>query len=117
MTALSHFPHLLNPVRHGAFAFFLFSHKLMRWLVPVFLIVMLIANLALLGHRFYAALAVAHLLFYAMGIAGIFGIPPFARTLPARVAGYFLNVNAAIAVAWWRFASGYRTEIWSPSRR
>jgi cellulose synthase/poly-beta-1,6-N-acetylglucosamine synthase-like glycosyltransferase len=117
MTALSRYVHLLNPLRHGIFAFFLFSHKLMRWFVPVFLLAMLVGNLALLDRFFYAALALPHSLFYLVGIAFLFGLPPFQRFLPGRVAGYFVNVNCAIAVAWWQFLGGTRQEIWSPSRR
>ena len=117
MTALSRYLHLLNPVRHGVFAFFLFSHKLMRWFVPVFLFAMLVANVALLDRVFYAAVALPHSLFYLSGIAFLFGLPPFRRSLPGRIAGYFVNVNCAIAVAWWHFLGGARQEIWSPSRR
>jgi hypothetical protein len=44
-------------------------------------------------------------------------VPALGSAGPARVAGYFVNVNAAIAVAWWQFLRGKRQEIWSPSRR
>jgi cellulose synthase/poly-beta-1,6-N-acetylglucosamine synthase-like glycosyltransferase len=117
MTALFRFRHLLNPVRYGAFAFFLFSHKLMRWAVPVFLVAMVGANVALVQHTFYAALLIPHALFYVTGAAVLAGVPRLEGLLAARVAGYFVNVNAAIVVAWWRFLRGQRTEVWSPTRR
>jgi cellulose synthase/poly-beta-1,6-N-acetylglucosamine synthase-like glycosyltransferase len=117
MTALFRFRHLLNPLRYGAFAFFLFSHKLVRWAVPVFLVAMLGANVALAQHTLYAALLVPHALFYVTGAAVLAGAPRLEGLLPARIAGYFVNVNAAIAVAWWRFLRGQRTELWTPTRR
>jgi len=39
--------HLLNPFRYGLFAVKLLSHKLLRWLVPAMLIVLLMTNIAL----------------------------------------------------------------------
>jgi glycosyltransferase involved in cell wall biosynthesis len=116
MTALFHYKHLLNPYRFGAFAFFLFSHKLMRWLVPGFLVAMIVANVALLHRPFYAAVAIPHALFYAVGGASVAGLPS-GGLLPARIAGYLLTVNSAIAVAWWHFLRGRRTEVWVPTRR
>jgi cellulose synthase/poly-beta-1,6-N-acetylglucosamine synthase-like glycosyltransferase len=117
MTALFRYAHLMNPCRHGAFAFFLVSHKLIRWLVPVFLAMMAGANAALIHESFFAIIAVPHALFYALAVAGLAGIPALRGLLPVRIAAYFVNVNAAIAVAWWEFARGRRMEIWSPTRR
>jgi cellulose synthase/poly-beta-1,6-N-acetylglucosamine synthase-like glycosyltransferase len=69
--AMLSMPELLNPFRHGFFALKLISHKLLRWLAPVFLAVLLVTNLALLGKGpFYAASLVAQLAFYALALAG-----------------------------------------------
>ena len=40
---------LLNPLRHGLFAWQLLSHKLLRWLVPVQLAALLAVNVAIAG--------------------------------------------------------------------
>jgi cellulose synthase/poly-beta-1,6-N-acetylglucosamine synthase-like glycosyltransferase len=117
MTVLGAHPQLLNPFRTGRFAFVLLSHKAMRWAVPLFLGMMLVGNLALLDNRFYAAVAVPHALFYLLGMLSLAGVPGIGRWLPARIAGYFVVVNSAVAVAWWQFLRGRRQEIWSPSRR
>jgi len=64
-------PELLNPLRYGFFAVKLFSHKLLRWLVPLFLLLLLATNLALAGHApLYAWTLAAQLAFYALGLAG-----------------------------------------------
>lgn len=117
MTALAAHRHLLNPFRSGRFAFILASHKGMRWAVPVFLAMMLVGNALLLPSTFYAALALPHALFYLLALASLGGVPGLARFLPARIAGYFVNVNAAIALAWVQFLGGRRQEIWTPSQR
>lgn len=114
MTALWAYRELLNPAVGGAFSVFLWSHKVMRWLVPCFLVMMAVGNAALLGEPMYALIAVPHALFYLLGGLALAGVTtdPF-----GRIAAYFINVNAAIAVAWWRFLRGVRQEVWTPSRR
>jgi glycosyltransferase involved in cell wall biosynthesis len=114
MAALRAHAHLLGP-RAGRFALFLWSHKVMRWLVPLFLGVMLVTNIALLGEPLYAVIGVAHALFYLVGLLALAGVGT--RTKAGKLAGYFLNVNAAIAVAWGQFLLGRRQEVWAPSRR
>src|SRR5262249_52647559 len=42
-------PELLNPVRHPWFATLLWSHRVLRWLVPVFLLLLLAASAGLAG--------------------------------------------------------------------
>jgi cellulose synthase/poly-beta-1,6-N-acetylglucosamine synthase-like glycosyltransferase len=118
LTTLGRFPHLLNPLRYGAFAIFLLSHKLMRWLVPVFLIVMLLAS-GLLATRsaFYAGLFGAQLLFYALGYAAYHRWVGVESWAISRIASYFVSVNVATLVAWFKYAVGVRQELWSPSRR
>jgi cellulose synthase/poly-beta-1,6-N-acetylglucosamine synthase-like glycosyltransferase len=69
--AMLSMPELLNPFRYGFFAVKLISHKLLRWLVPVFLAMLLVTNLALLGRGpVYAAALAAQLAFYALALAG-----------------------------------------------
>lgn len=59
---------LMNPLRTGWYGWQLLSHKLIRRLNPLFLIVLLVSNLALIGHGwFYDLTALAQLLFYGMG--------------------------------------------------
>ena len=117
MTVLGAYSHLLNPLRYGTFSWILFSHKMMRWLVPFFLVMMLVGNAALLDSPFYRLLAIPHGLFYLLGVGALMGLPLLRSLLPARIAAYFVNVNASIAVAGWQFLRGQRMEIWAPTRR
>jgi hypothetical protein len=110
--------HLLNPIRYGAFAWMLWSHKLVRWLV------FLVAPLALIG---LALLSVesswgrALLGAAAVGIgAGVFAMrAPEARPLPKPVAlcGFVLASHLAGLLAWLRFFAGRQQAVWEPTRR
>ena len=118
MTALFACKTLLNPLRYPVFAFELWSHKVLRWTVPFFLLAALVAPLALLDRPFYLAAFVAQLAFYAGAARG--ASPSWAnvhQSLPGRVALYFSSVNAAILAAWYRYGIGERQELWTPSRR
>lgn len=79
---------LLNPFRYPGIAFALMSHKLLRWLTPVFLLMLLVSSCcgAVLGYRLYQALLVAQVLFYLSAyvgwtrfrkdrLTGMFGLP------------------------------------------
>ncbi len=115
MAALAAYAHLLNPRRAGVFALFLWSHKLMRWLVPFFLVAMLVANAMLLAEPLYRWIGASQAAFYAVGALALAGVGT--RTKAGKFAGYFINVNAAIALAWGQFLRGRRQEIWAPSQR
>ena len=119
MTTLGRDAHLLNPFRYGAFAWCLFSHKVMRWLVPVFLLICLGTSgvLAAAGWRNYQALFAIQAAFYLLALLGLSGIRAVASSLPAKVAVYFTTTNAAALVAWIKYVAGVRQEIWSPSKR
>ena len=62
---------MLNPFRFPEFAPKLISHKLLRWLVPVDLLLIAVSNIALLGvHWIYDVTAMGQLAFYALGAIG-----------------------------------------------
>ena len=110
--------HLLNPFRHGVFAFMLMSHKLCRWLVYVTLPFSLLAlSVAASSSRVAAALLGALLLGIAIGVAGM--IWPEGRRAPYLVAlaGFLLASNLAGLVAWRRAMGRQRSPIWEPTRR
>ena len=117
MTALFAYGHLLNPFRFGMFAFALWSHKVLRWTVPFFLVGALLAPLPLLGSPFYAAVFAAQVVFYAGAAAAFVQWGSLHRSFPGKVALYFSTVNAAILAAWFRYGRGVRQELWTPSSR
>lgn len=118
LTTLGQHIRLLNPFRYGVFAFELFSHKVMRWLVPVFLLAMLLASAVLAPKSLlFTLLLLLQVAFYLLAIAGVAGRLPSPIAGPGRLATYFTAVNVATLLAWLKYARGARQEIWSPSKR
>jgi glycosyltransferase involved in cell wall biosynthesis len=108
---------MLNPFRYGFFAFQLICHKLLRWFVPFFMIIALTTNLVLaLGSHFYLLLLVCQLLFYSLAVI-VHARVLASRSVILKIPSYFLIVNLAIVLAWWRFVKGERIVMWTPSDR
>jgi glycosyltransferase involved in cell wall biosynthesis len=106
---------LMNPVRYGIFSWQLFSHKLMRWLVPWLLIVAIFAHVGLsIRSRFYRALLIPHAGFYILAVLGSL---ISSGSVFVKIPFYFIQVNRAIAMAWIKFLKGERFVTWTPSAR
>ena len=107
----------LNLFRYGLFSYQYFCHKLLRWLVPFALVVCLVANILLsIESGPFRYVLVMHLAFYVAGIGGWLSRENTDR-LMVKIPLYFLTVNAAITVAWWRYLQGNRMVMWTPSER
>src|SRR6185295_10770386 len=104
---------LLNPVRHGLFAWQLASHKLCRWLVPFAMMSAAAANLMLASRSpWYLAAGILQGLFY---VAALMGLWTGARRL--RFPAFLLLANVSVLIAWVRFTRGDRIVSWTPSQR
>jgi len=63
--------HLLNPFRHPLLLFEILSHKLLRWLTPIFMIFLFVANVFLLSENFYKIVFGMQLIFYISAFIGL----------------------------------------------
>lgn len=95
----------------------LFSHKILRWLGPAFLVVALAAAAAAAaaGSVFGAALLAAQLLFYAAAAVGWLwrrGRAPAIFRAPYS----FVLANAALAYGWFRYLFGRNEAAWEKLR-
>jgi cellulose synthase/poly-beta-1,6-N-acetylglucosamine synthase-like glycosyltransferase len=109
---------LLNPVRHGRFAFQLGSHKLLRFLAPILLLIALVASglAGLAGDGLLLILFGLQAAFYIVGYVS--GVAPLLQRLPlVRVAHFFTMVQCAMLVAWVKYVRGEQSVTWEPSRR
>lgn len=108
---------VLNVARYGRFSFEVFSHKIMRWATPWFLLGALLVNAALLTHGpLYRVLFIAQLALYLSPLAS--KIAPGLRTIGlARIGIYFVEVNIAILHAALLTLSGRTILTWEPSKR
>ena len=89
-------PECLNPLQVGNVAVGLWSHKLLRWCIPYFLIALLASNvaLALSGNFFYKVTLVAQAIFYGIALLG-FLLARRGNSFPFSVASSFCLVNLA----------------------
>lgn len=107
---------LLNIFKYGFFSYQYFCHKLLRWIVPLFLIVAFITNVFLATKsQIYFILCLGQLSFYCIAIWG-WKSRRTTRNL-IKIPFYFLTVNVSILVAWWKFLGGQRVVMWTPSER
>ncbi|MFN2454905.1 MAG: glycosyltransferase family 2 protein [Pyrinomonadaceae bacterium] len=108
---------IMNPLRSGFYAVQLLSHKVLRYLVPFFLIEIFIASMVLAPHSiFYAAALVAQLCFYGAAAASWLLEQIGARNRLLAIPQYFVLANLASLMAFYKFLSGERYARWEPIR-
>lgn len=117
LTALSRHPEVLNPFRFGRYAFQVFGHKLMRWAVPWFQVLLLLTSFALVGKgAIYSLALVLQLMFYGCVVAGHV-VPSLRDYTLVKIPYFFVQVNLAVAHATVSFLGGRRMTVWTPSQR
>ncbi len=119
MHTLWHKRHLLNPFRHPAFAWMLWSHKIARWALPwAGLAACLALSWLAPRQRWAAVLSIGAALALAVGLAG-WRVAARGRSLPRVVAilAYGLVGNIAAMRAFLRLVFGGRHAMWEPTRR
>ena len=100
-------PWLLTPANPLLFRFV--SHKVLRLLVPMLLILMLLAS-GIAGGPFYGLVFWLQILFYLLAVLG--SLKPYTRRFkPVAIANTFVMLNAAAALAFYNFVSG-RNRVW-----
>ena len=107
---------ILNAFRYPLYAWALISHKLLRWLVPYFLIALFAINALLLGQPFYRLTLALQIAFYSLAFAGYWfqrkGKPPRILGIPFS----FCLVNGAALLGIVRFSVGQKAGRWNPVR-
>jgi glycosyltransferase involved in cell wall biosynthesis len=109
---------LLDPLRYGLFAWMLWSHKLIRWLVFLAVPVALL-SLVLLSLDHPLALAGLLVAVAAVAVGTVAMRLPEGKRLPRVVAlcGFAVASNLAGVIAWKRLFRGELSAIWEPTRR
>lgn len=110
--------HLMNPFRHGRFAFMLISHKLCRWLVyPALLPATLGLLLLPLVWPWAALLVLASALMLLIGWRVIQDVSGTARSRGVALLGFLVASNLAGLLAWLRTVQKAQDGTWEPTRR
>ncbi len=105
---------LLNPFCYGFYSVVLFSHKVLRRLVPVFLLLLLVTSLALSwnGTLQRAGLAL-QLTFYGLALLGmLLRFRHIGRSKLLYVPFFFCMANAAALVALLKLLRGEKISFW-----
>jgi cellulose synthase/poly-beta-1,6-N-acetylglucosamine synthase-like glycosyltransferase len=108
---------LFLPWVGGFFSFQLLVHKLLRYAVGHFQVLILLANAALaVGNPFYRALFVLQSAFYLMAFAGHLLSRIGKSVSMCRYPYYFCLLNACAVIASWKFLKGEKKAVWQPRK-
>jgi glycosyltransferase involved in cell wall biosynthesis len=104
---------LLNPLR-GWVSFAFWSHKVLRWSAPLLLLLLLLANTLLLSRPLYRTLFILQSAFYLIGGCGwLLSKQKHLLAQICRIPYYFLGSNLALAIGFWKCATGRQKATWT----
>lgn len=106
---------ILNPFQYGSIAIGLWSHKLLRWFVPCFLLGLFACNIFLCHIPFYRLVFLFQLIFYGTALVALFRRPhglPFPFSIPMS----FCIVNFAALTGTAKCLVGRKSGRWKPVR-
>lgn len=114
--SLSMIVHLLHPKR-GFIAFGLFSHKIIRWFTPFFLILIFVASSMLRNEsQISEAIFILQVIFLGLAAIGFlldkWSYPIKIFTLPY----YFVLANLGLLIGFYRFLRGTQKPAWNATR-
>ena len=115
LQGLVYMKRLLNPLAYPYTSFCLLSHKVLRYVAFVFLIVALLCNLTLAtASSFYQILLFLHLGGYLLALMGLSRqLPNWLRKITI-VPSYLVMSYAAFAMATFKFSRGDSMAVWKP---
>jgi cellulose synthase/poly-beta-1,6-N-acetylglucosamine synthase-like glycosyltransferase len=106
-------PRLQQPL----LSFCYLSHKLLRWLVPCFLLLIFLSSFFLRHAPLYTLAWYGQLLFY--GVAGLYavGVPQLRQLAGSGVPYYFCLVNGAALLGLWKGCFSTQSGVWQRTSR
>ena len=108
---------VLNPFRKGFYAVQLLSHKVMRYLVPLFMIAVFVTSAFLaLNSLFYAAIFIAQVVFYLAAAASALMVRLGVNSRLLALPQYFVITNVACLLALIKLVRGERYVRWETVR-
>lgn len=114
-------PFLLNPFFNPPLAFQYISHRVLRWTItPFLLIVVFVVNIAIVWTTqsvFYTAVLVAQLLFYGMALAGFALEQRQLRKKIFFIPYYFCLMNYAVIAGIGRYFGKRQSAVWEKAKR
>lgn len=114
--ALKKITFLLHP-RHGFVAFGLWSHKIIRWSVPLFMVVALVSNCLLFSIPFYRGIFFLQLGFYFFALLGWVCDLNQWRLRMFSIFYYFVGVHLGLMVGYWKYFTKNIRPTWTRLER
>ncbi len=107
---------LWPPYRGLAFSFL--SHKVLRWLGPFFLMLMLTANIILaMSSEFYLVLVLVQAFLILAPLIDLLLRKLGLHIVILRFITYFYSMNLALLAGFLKFLTGRKTNVWQPTER
>ncbi|HUN62520.1 MAG TPA: glycosyltransferase family 2 protein [Candidatus Sulfotelmatobacter sp.] len=106
----------LNPFKGGA-AFAYWSHRVLRWLAPFFMITAFVCNMLLLRNPWYAGLLGLQILFYGLALLGYWAKKRGKAPGICKGPLYFCSMNTAFVFGFLRYCSGRQAVAWKVTPR
>jgi biofilm PGA synthesis N-glycosyltransferase PgaC len=91
------------------------SHKVLRWLAPFFMIAALVSNFLLLPHPVFLVTMILQLLFYALALLG--QLTRSRKFVLFSAPYYFVTINLALLFGFFRFITGTQQAAWKRTAR
>lgn len=111
--AMRDMQHLFNPSNYGLFSLQLISHKLLRYLAFIPLVLVFISNGLITGYSsFYGLTFLLQIFFY--GAAGYAALSDSVHNRWLTLAHYFCLINLASAIAFVKYLKGEKIVMWKP---
>ena len=119
MYGLWYMRQLFNPLRYGFISFQLFSHKVLRWMIPFLMLLLLITNSFLIsrGSILYNLAFILQILFYAGAVGGYLLDRMGKKIKLLALPFYYCVVNAASMAAFFRTVMGEKAVVWETYRQ
>lgn len=117
ITTLMENADLLRPWEYGLFSFQLISHKLLRWLAPMFLTLMFVSSVvASFQSQFFGILTILQAVGFGVAML-VYLDGRIASIGPMYLFRYAILSNLGVVLAWLKFIQGERIVSWEPSKR
>jgi cellulose synthase/poly-beta-1,6-N-acetylglucosamine synthase-like glycosyltransferase len=109
-------PEYLNPFR-GLLSFSFFSHRILRWLIPILLVGAFLCSIPLATRLHLALPLAAQCLFYGMAGLGYWLRKQNRQTRVLAAPLYFCSMNLALLLGLIRYLSGRQALAWNATPR
>ena len=116
MRGIFHVRNLLNPLRFPFVAFQLLSHKVSRWLVPLFVVGAFVSNAFLLDNLFYQVTFGIQCAFFGLALLGWGADLAGKKIKILSIPLYFCIVNIASIVSLFKLMKGEKKVVWETAR-